>query len=146
MIQEVTDLFELLRAVHVSIDKMVEDMTDEQWLKKPLPDFNNVASVIDHVTRVEHKFLSAIAGAVADIKTAEPFHVDSWDLAVIRKGWADSLPYAAGVLESLKQADLSEAGLKVGVGDLNKRQLISNAIAHAAHHRGQIPLIKKLLN
>lgn len=145
MIQEVNDSYVLLSAVHGSIDKMVENLTDEEWLKKPLPNFNNIASVVDHMTRVERKFVSVIAGQSQDMNTAEPFQIDSWDLEAIRKAWADSLPYVASVYESLTEAQLTEPGLKVGMGELNKRQLMSNAIAHAAHHRGQIPLIKKLL-
>ncbi|WP_206918093.1 DinB family protein [Alicyclobacillus suci] len=145
MIQEVRDLYELLRAVHGSIDKMVENLTDEQWLKKPLPNFNNIASIVDHITRVEQKFFSAIAGETAEINTSEPFQVDNWHLDAIREQWVESLSYAERVLESVKEDDLSKPGLKVGMGDLNRRQLIINTIAHTAHHRGQIPLIKKLL-
>lgn len=145
MIQEVADLYELLSAVHGSIDKMVADLTDEQWVKKPLSNFNNVASVVDHITRVERKFMSALKDQLEDINTAEPFQVDNWDLQMIRKQWENALPFAKDALEKLTHENLSEPGLKVGMGDLNKRQLLSNAIAHAAHHRGQIPLIKKLL-
>lgn len=146
MIEEVNDLYELLTAVHRSIDNMVEDLSDDKWLKKPLANFNHIASIIDHITRVERRFISAIAGQVEDINTAEPFQVDSWELAVIRKTWAESLFFVASVFEKLEPERLTEPGLKVGMGELNKRQLICNAIAHAAHHRGQIPLIKKLLD
>lgn len=145
MIQEVRDSFQLLTAVHKSIDKMLENLPDEDWTRKPLPQFNSVAAVIDHITRVEQKFVSAIAGQVADINTAEPFQVDSWDVQAIRTAWGESLPHVAAVYETLQPEQLSEPGLKVGMGELNKRQLMSNAIAHAAHHRGQIPLIQKLL-
>ncbi len=145
MVPEVADLYALLQSVHESVDQMVQDLTDEQWLTKPLPNFNNVASVIDHITRVEKKFFSGLAGESLDIDTQAPFKAESWDLNAIRHDWSASLPYAAQVLENVKEEELSQLGLRLRVGELNKRQLIAYAIAHAAHHRGQIPLIKKLL-
>lgn len=145
MIQEAADLFELLKAMHTSIDKMVEDVQGDQWLTKPLPNFNNVASVIDHITRVERKFFSAIAGEALDIDTGAPFRDADLNVEQIRHAWAESIAYAEQALSGIRQEELSEPGLKLGIGELNKRQLISYAIAHTAHHRGQIPLIKKLL-
>lgn len=145
MIQEVSDLYALLAAVHESIDNMVSELTDDQWLKRPLPNFNNVASVLDHVVRVEKKFLSSLEGAVIETQPGDPFKSEQWDLQVIRQAWAESLPYAKQVLSNLTEEELTEPGLKLGIGQLNKRQLISYAIAHATHHRGQLPLIKKLL-
>ncbi len=145
MIQEVSDLYALLTAVHESIDNMLNDLTDGQWLKKPLPNFNNVASVVDHITRVEKKFLSGIEGALLETNPGEPFKVEQWDLFAIRQAWAASLPYAGQVLTKVTLEDLTDQGMKLGIGELNKRQLISYTIAHATHHRGQIPLIKKLL-
>ena len=145
MIQEVSDLYGLLSAVHTSIDAMLEGLTDEQLLAKPRQDFNNIASVIDHIARVEKRFFSVIAGAEEDVNSGEPFKAESWDLAAIRQRWAESLPYAEKSLSALTEDNLSEHGLKVGIGTLNKRQLISYTIAHTTHHRGQIPLIRKLL-
>ncbi|MCL6625338.1 DinB family protein [Alicyclobacillus shizuokensis] len=145
MIQEVSDLYNLLSAVHGTIDQMLEGLTDEQWLKKPLPNFNNIASIIHHMALVERKFFSAVAGENLQIDVGEPFKQTNWNLDDIRQAWAESLPYAARVFSDLKEPELSEPGLKLAVGELNKRQLISYAIAHTAHHRGQIPLVKKLL-
>ncbi len=145
MIQEVSDLYGLLSAVHTSIDAMLEGLTEEQLLAKPRQDFNNIASVIDHIARVEKRFFSVIAGAEEDVNSSEPFKAESWDLSAIRQRWAESLPYAERSLSALTEDNLSEHGLKVGIGSLNKRQLISYTIAHTTHHRGQIPLIRKLL-
>lgn len=145
MEKEVADLYDLLGTIHASVDKMVEDLTDDQWLKKPLPNFNHVAAVIDHVTRVERKFFSVLAGESLDIDTAAPFKAESWDLNSIRQEWAASLEHAAKALERVSQEELEQPGLRLRVGELNKRQLIAYAVAHTSHHRGQIPLIKKLL-
>ncbi|MCL6632372.1 MAG: DinB family protein [Alicyclobacillus herbarius] len=144
MIQEVADLYDLLSKVHGTIDAMVADLSDEQWLKKPLPNWNNIASIIEHVTRVERKFFSAVGGQAEDIDVGAPFRANSWDLNAVRQAWADSLPYAEHVLEPLQAEDLTAPGMNLGVGKLNKRQLIAYAISHTAHHRGQIPLVKKL--
>lgn len=147
MIQEVQDLYGLLEAVHASVDRMLDGLTPEQWLQKPRPDSNNIASVIDHVVRVERKFLSAVAGKVEPIDAGEPFRVQEWDLDAIRGAWAGSLSYARQALADVREESLSaDDELELGVGKLNKRQLISYAIAHTSHHRGQIPLIKKWLD
>ncbi|MCF8566130.1 DinB family protein [Alicyclobacillus tolerans] len=145
MIQESADQFALLTAIHASIDKMVEGLSDEQWLKKPGDGYNNVASILDHVCRVEQKFFAALAGENVDIDTQAPFKAASWDLAAIRTAWQDSLSRAQSALAGLTEASMGEPGMKLGIGDLNKRQLISYAIAHTAHHRGQIPIVKKLI-
>ncbi|MCL6633995.1 MAG: DinB family protein [Alicyclobacillus herbarius] len=145
MIQELADLYDMLAKVHGTVDAMVADLSDEQWLKSPRPNWNNIASILDHVTRVERKFFSAVGGQVEDIDVGAPFRATAWDLTSIRQAWTDSLPYAERILESLRPEDLTAPGLTMRFGELNKRQLIVNAIAHTAHHRGQIPLIKKLL-
>lgn len=145
MIQEVQDIFELWTAVHRTMDGMVENLTDEQWMKKPLENFNNVVSVFDHVNRVEAKFLSILAGAPEAIDTQLPFHTDTWDLTEVRETWSHALIRAEEVLSSLTVTQLEEEAVTLGIGKLNKRQLLSYMVAHTAHHRGQIPLIKKLL-
>lgn len=145
MIREVADEYQILRAVHASIDKMLEGLSDEQWVTKPLPNFNAIAAVMDHVVRVEKRFMSAIAGEEIDTKSMEPFAVDHWDVSAIRDAWAASLPYAEQVLATVTESDLIKTGLKLGVGEMNRRQLLTYAIAHATHHRGQIPLLRKLL-
>ncbi|MCL6452619.1 MAG: DinB family protein [Alicyclobacillus sp.] len=145
MLPELEDEYKLLERIHDSIDKMLEGLTDEQLLRKPLPNFNNIASVLDHTARVERRFFSAVAGDPVDTKSQEPFQVDEWDLGAIRAAWADALAYARQVLEGVEEGELEQPGLKLGIGDLNKRQLVTYAIAHTAHHRGQIPLIRKLL-
>ncbi|MCY0889198.1 MAG: DinB family protein [Alicyclobacillaceae bacterium] len=145
MVREVQDIFELLTAVHRTMDGMVEDLTDEQWMKKPLPNFNNIVSVFDHVNRVEARFLSILSGAPEAIDTQLPFHTDTWDLKEVRDGWSHALMNAEQVFSSLNVVQLEEEAVTLGIGKLNKRQLLSYMVAHTAHHRGQIPLIKKLL-
>ncbi|WP_258110903.1 DinB family protein [Alicyclobacillus sp. SP_1] len=145
MVREVQDIFELLTAVHRTMDGMVEDLTDEQWMKKPLPNFNNIVSVFDHVNRVEARFLSILSGAPEAIDTQLPFHTDTWDLKEVRDGWSHALMNAEQVFSSLTVVQLEEEAVTLGIGKLNKRQLLGYMVAHTAHHRGQIPLIKKLL-
>lgn len=144
MIREVEQEFTLLQAVHVSIDKMLDGLTEAEWMKKAGPEFNSLASVIDHVLLVEEKFLSALSGSVKDINTQAPFQTGPAPLQEIQKRWQDSLETARNILSGLQQDDLEAPGLKLGIGELNQRQLISYMIAHTAHHRGQIPIIKKL--
>jgi uncharacterized damage-inducible protein DinB len=145
MIPEVQDQYQLLVSVHRSVDKMVADLSDEQWLKKPAENFNNIASVVEHVVLVERKFLAALAGTSADMDVQAPFRASHWDVASIKRQWQENLQIAEETLSKLTEQDLTAPGLKLGIGELNKRQLLSYMIAHTVHHRGQIPLIKKLL-
>ncbi|GGJ07847.1 hypothetical protein GCM10010885_16220 [Alicyclobacillus cellulosilyticus] len=145
MIKEVADLFQLLKNVHATVDKMLEGLSDEDWVKKPRPDFNNIASIIEHTALVERRFFAQVKGETPDIDAGAPFKATSWDVPKIKALWAESLEYARSVLEGLTEADLDQFGAKLGVGEVNKRQLIAYAIAHTTHHRGQIPLVKKLL-
>lgn len=145
MLKEVSDHFEVLTLVHSSIDKMVEGLSQEQWLYRPNGTFNNIASIIDHISRVEKKFMSAISGQPLDIDTQLPFKDMHWDVSMTQQAWADMLPYCRSVLESLTEFGLEEPGLSLRVGDLNRRQLIVYTIGHTTHHRGQIPLILKLM-
>lgn len=144
MLKEVSDYFEVLSMVHSSIDKMLDGLTVEQWLQRPSDGFNNVASILDHMIRVEKKFFSAVAGQSLELDTQEPFKAGQWDVAAIQKDWAASLPLIRDALEGLSQDDLDLPGLSLRVGELNKRQLIVYAIGHTTHHRGQIPLVLKM--
>ncbi|QSO50946.1 DinB family protein [Alicyclobacillus curvatus] len=144
MVKEVSDQLALLKMLHTTIDKMLEGMSDEDLTKKSGAEYNSVAAVIDHVLLVEGKFLSAFTGAPNDTNTQTPFKEGPAELANIRSRWEASLGEAEAALQGLTEADLDAPGLKLGVGELNKRQLLSYMIAHTAHHRGQIPIIKKL--
>lgn len=145
MNQEVKDLLGLLTAVHESIDKMVEDLSDAEWLAKPRADFNNVASVLEHIALVEHRFLTVLDGKSPEATSRNPFTADSWDVAAIRQSFAAALPYAKDVLERMDVSTLDTHAIKLGIGDVDRRQLLAYTIAHTTHHRGQIPLIKKLI-
>jgi uncharacterized damage-inducible protein DinB len=145
MLKEVRDQLELLKSVHATIDKMVEGLTPEQWTKKPAENMNNIASILHHTALVEKRFLAVLAGEQADIDAGAPFKAQSWDLEQIRHDWESVLPYAEQVLAKLTAEDLDQFAMKLGVGEVNKRQLLAYTIAHTAHHRGQIPLVKKLI-
>ncbi|WP_029421256.1 DinB family protein [Alicyclobacillus macrosporangiidus] len=144
MIPEVADLFSLWKLVHASVDKMIADLTDEQLTKKPEGN-NAIAAVLEHTALVERKFLSALAGQVEDIDVQAPFKASSWDAAKAKGLWNDVLSYGEQVLSGLTAEQLSQPGLKLGVGELNKRQLLAYMIGHTAHHRGQIPILKRLI-
>lgn len=144
MIKEVADLFELLTAIHHTIDQNINTLGDEEWLQKPQDNFNNIASIVDHMTRVEDKFMSILSGNVKEVDTQGPFKSTSWDVTSIRQQWSESLANAKFVLDQLRVEDLDQHAAKLGIGELNKRQLISYTIAHTAHHRGQLPLVRKL--
>ncbi len=145
MIKEVSDQLDLLQAIHASIDKSLEGLSDEDWVRKPGESFNSIASIINHAMLAEQRFLSVVVGHPADIDTQEPFHTQSFDVVKTKDKWAKLVGDARVVLESVNEVTLTEPGLKLGVGDLNKRQLLSYMLAHTAHHRGQIPLLKRLL-
>jgi uncharacterized damage-inducible protein DinB len=146
VLKEVQDMLELLKSVHASVDRMVADLTPEQWVEKPHPNMNNIASILHHTALVERKFLSVIAGEPAEIDAGAPFKAETWDVDAIKREWQDVLQYAESVLSKVTEDDLNQYGMKLGMGaEVNKRQLLAYAIAHTAHHRGQIPLIKKLL-
>ncbi|MCL6517348.1 DinB family protein [Alicyclobacillus sp.] len=144
MIPEVADLFSLWKMVHASVDKMIADLTDEQLTKKPEGN-NSIAAVLEHTALVERKFLSALAGEVQNIDTQAPFKASSWDVAKIKADWNDVVSYGESVLSKLTAEQLSEFGLKLGVGEVNKRQLLVYMISHTTHHRGQIPILKRLV-
>ncbi|WP_134158358.1 DinB family protein [Alicyclobacillus sacchari] len=145
MIQEVADLYQLFVSVHATVDKMLEGLSDDDWVKKPQPNFNNIASIVEHVALVERRFFAQVKGELSQLDAGEPFRAESWDVAKIKELWVSNLEFAKSALEPLSESDLAEFGAKLGVGEVNKRQLIAYAIAHTAHHRGQIPLVKKLL-
>lgn len=145
MTKDVQDMLQLLTAVHETIDTLVEDLSDAEWLAKPRPDFNNVASVLEHVTMVEHRFLTVLNGQAPEAATRNPFQADTWDVAAIRKAFAGTLDYAHEVLSHLDATTLDQHALKLGIGDVDRRQLLAYTIAHTTHHRGQLPLIKKLI-
>lgn len=144
MLKEVADLYDLLQSVHRTIDQSVDELTDDEWLKKPAGNFNNIAAIMQHMTLVENKFMSLLRGTPEDIQTQAPFQATSWDVPGIRAAWQATLANAQAVLEKLDAEELDQPAGKLGVGELNKRQLISYTIAHTTHHRGQIPLVKKL--
>ncbi len=143
MIAEAADYFALLKSIHQSIDDMTAPLTEEQWLRRPQENFNNVASIIDHVTRVEKRFMAAIAGETMDTDAGAPFRATAWNVAEIRQAWRDVLLYSETALDKLTDADLVKPGLTLRIGELNCRQLIVYTIAHTTHHRGQIPLVIK---
>lgn len=145
MLKEVADQFEILRFVHSSIESMLEGLSEEQWLTKPTDEFNNVASIVDHVARVERKFLSALTGEMEQIEAMETLKASSWDVAAIRKAFAEVIPYAESVLSKLTAEDMDAYALKLRAMELNKRQLLTFTITHSTHHRGQIPLVLKLI-
>ncbi len=145
MITEVRDAYVVLESVHRSIDKMLEGLTDQQLLEKPFENMNNIASIVEHTTLVEKRFLSSLAGDVQTIDSQKPFQTSTWDVPAIKQQWEDVLRYAKEVFEKLEQSDMEQPGLKLGIGELNKRQLMLYTIAHTTHHRGQIPIVKKFL-
>lgn len=145
VLKEVEDSLGLLRAIHRTIDAMVADMADEEWLQKPAPNMNNIASIMEHIILVERRLLSVLAGDPQTIDTQAPFHADHWDVPAIRRQWGESLTFAEAAVTSLTVTDLDAPGLKLGVGELDKRQLFAYVSSHTAHHRGQIPIVKKML-
>ncbi|MDP9727114.1 DinB family protein [Alicyclobacillus tolerans] len=145
MLKEVEDQYQVLTMVHQSIDQMLEGLHQDDWQKCPKAGFNSIVSILDHVILVEKKFFSAVSGNPMDMDTQLPFKVDHWDVSAVQQAWSEILPYAQSVLEPLNASDLEKPGLNLRVGQLNRRQLITYAIGHTTHHRGQIPLLLKLL-
>lgn len=145
MLKEVEDLLGVLQGMHRSIDAMVADMTDAEWLRKPAPNMNNIASIMEHIVLVERRFFSVLAGDPQNIDSQATFKAETWDVPAIRRQWAESLALAESSAAHLTAADLDAPGLKLGIGELDKRQLLAYVSGHTAHHRGQIPIVKKML-
>lgn len=145
MFKEAQDFYQLLSIVHQSVDKLVVDLSDEEWVNRPGEGFNTIAGLIEHMARVEEKFFSALTGTVKSMDVMEPLKKDSWDVAAIKTQWAALLEQAESVLSQVKPEQLDNKALTIGVGDLTGRQTIAYAIAHTTHHRGQIPLLKRLI-
>ncbi len=145
MIKEVTDQLEVLTMVHRSVDKMLEGLTNEQWLFRQNDKWNNIAAVIDHVTRVEKKLIAAVGGKTLDIDAWQPFKENFWDVKKIKEAWSSSSAESKSVLDTLSESALDLPGLTLGGGALNRRQLLTFTISHTTHHRGQISLILKMM-
>lgn len=72
MLKEIKDSYGVLQHVHKSIDQLLEELTDEQWIKE-VNEFNNIASVIDHITAVEIGFMKVLVGEKIERMPAESF-------------------------------------------------------------------------
>jgi len=145
MLKEVADLYQLLEVTHLSVERLLEDVTDEEFGKSP-QGMNSLASIIDHCTLVERKFMQVVSGESSNLDTQAPFKAPSRDAATVRQDFADVLMYSKDVLSKLKDSSVLDTfGLKLGGNEIDKRQLIVYAITHNTHHRGQIPLVKRLL-
>lgn len=145
VLKEVADLYQLLEVTHQSIVRLLEDVTDVEFGQKT-HGMNSLASIIDHCTLVERKFMQVVSGETSNLDTQAPFQLPSREAMEVREDFNAVLDYSKSVLDSISDAQTLDAfGLKLGVGDVDKRQLIAYAIAHTTHHRGQIPLIKRLL-
>ena len=145
MLKEAEDVLAVLRAVHGSVDTMLADVEDADWTRRPAPGFNAIAPVVEHMALVERRFLSAVAGRPEAIDTQAPFKAEHWDVAAVKREWQAALEFSAAAVAGLREGDLDAPGLKLGIGELNRRQLLAYAIGHATHHRGQLPLLKRLL-
>jgi uncharacterized damage-inducible protein DinB len=144
MIKEVSDYYGVLKYVHQSIDQQLKNLSTEDWLKKE-EGFNNIASIIDHITAVENGFMKVLSGNEMDKFPAESFKKESSDIENIKKEWSKALSFSEEVLNSINENQLDETvDLRLGM-DINKRQLIILTISHLTHHRGQIPLVLKVI-
>jgi uncharacterized damage-inducible protein DinB len=146
VVSEVHDQFEVLQTVHKGLSAMIAGLSKEKLVEKPAEHFNNIASLLEHILLTEKRFLAGISEGDTDIDIMAPFNASEWNVEQILFDWQASLKTAEEVLSKLTVEDLSTPGLKLRSGDvINKRQVVTYMVLHAAHHRGQIPLIKKLL-
>ncbi len=137
-----SDLIAAFRANHKTVKDLVADMEDSQWVKKPGSNINNIASIIEHVALVEQKVIAVIAGDKIDVNPGAPFAQTSWNVHKIKMQLDEVLDYAVTTLGSLTDGSLTEVP---SGGKRTRLELAVNVIAHTAHHRGQIPIIKKLI-
>jgi uncharacterized damage-inducible protein DinB len=145
MIKEVKDYYDVLEYVHESIDQLLNELSAEQWVKKE-KGFNNIASIIDHITAVENGFMKVLSGEKIEKMPAESFKEVNWNIENIKAKWSKALSFSEEVLKNIGKNELDEL-VDLGVGmDVNKRQLIILTISHLTHHRGQIPLILRAIN
>ncbi len=144
MNEELSDMLSLYQAMHSSVDQMIEPLSDQEWLSKPFPTMNNVAAIVEHITLVERKFLGVLGGQPDQVDAGAPFKATSWDVSAIKENYAKVATRAEEIMIKLSPEELDQHAAKLGIGNLNKRQLVVYLIAHTAHHRGQIPIVKKL--
>ncbi|AQQ55539.1 DinB family protein [Planococcus lenghuensis] len=145
MIKEIADYYGVLQYVHKSIDSMLNDLTAVQWVDTR-GEFNNIASIVDHITAVETGFMKILAGESIEKMPAESFRNSEWNIQHLKTNWNEALLFSKEVLTGLTKENLEEK-VDLGLGmDMSKRQLIIFTISHLTHHRGQIPLIKKVLS
>ena len=145
MIQEIDDYYGVLQYVHKSIDDMLHDLTADQWVDTR-GEFNNIASIVDHITAVETGFMKILAGESIEKMPAESFKKSEWNILHLKTNWNEALLFSKEVLAGLTEKNLEEI-VDLGLGmDMSKRQLIIFTISHLTHHRGQIPLIKKMIS
>jgi uncharacterized damage-inducible protein DinB len=146
MLKEVSDYFDLLEYVHNSINKMIEGLSDKQWLEVDRHNnINNIASIIEHITVVEEKFMQLINGDQIDELPNQSFKKKEWNIEEIKLNWNKVLYKSKKVLENVSKEQLEEE-IDLGIGTVfNKRQIIIMTISHLTHHRGQIPLVKKII-
>jgi uncharacterized damage-inducible protein DinB len=146
MLKEVSDYFDLLEYVHNSINKMIEGLSDKQWLEVDRHNnINNIASIIEHITVVEEKFMQLINGDQINELPNQSFKKKEWNIEEIKLNWNKVLYKSKNVLENVSEEQLEEE-IDLGIGTvLNKRQIIIMTISHLTHHRGQIPLVKKII-
>lgn len=146
MIREVEAQFQLYQNVHKSIDGLIQGLTEEDLAKKPGDGYNNIISLIAHLTLTEKRFLAGLSGGDPNIDIMSPFHVSEWDVPQILRDWQQVAQETEHVLTALTERDMDETGITMRSGDvLTKRQVITYIMIHSAHHRGQIPLIKRML-
>lgn len=145
MIKEIEDYYGVLQYVHKSIDDMLHDLTADEWVYTR-EKFNNIASIVDHITAVETGFMKVLAGNPIEKMPVESFKNSEWDIHDIKTNWSEALLFSKEVLTGLTKENLEEL-VDLGLGmDMSKRQLIIFTISHLTHHRGQIPLIKKVIS
>lgn len=137
-----------------SVQKLLEDITEEQAFSEPVSNAHNICEIVLHLWAWTEEIVSRLEGNVP----AEP-SVGDWPNAEIyeEEGWVQikNIYFIAAekLIEVIKK--FPEENLNKSVGTIRDEPLgtgisfeamISGLIQHNAYHAGQIAILKKIKN
>ncbi|HEY3367860.1 MAG TPA: DinB family protein [Symbiobacteriaceae bacterium] len=147
MNKEISDLLELLEGVRGLLVRELEPLDEQALNARIRPDFNSIGMLVRHVADMERLMIGQQVGGVpAGVDRQSAFRVEPATRAELLEQLAAAGRLSRETLGALAPEALDEDGMRLLSGlALNKRQTVVYAIAHIAHHRAQILLLRKWL-
>jgi uncharacterized damage-inducible protein DinB len=146
-----------LKAGHNMLGMMIEDLSDQDLLVRPVPGANHIAWQLGHLIAAEHRLVSSLGGTPPPLP-AGFVEQHKKDMAGIDppKGFSTKAQYLE-LLSKAREASL-EAAAKLSDADLDKPvegpmarvapnlgALASFAAIHAYMHMGQFSVVRRKL-